>query len=272
VVHYFERTPVFSLLPYVECIWTLKSQSQYFQHRERIIPGGRMEMIFNLGARISWIDSADMSFSNITTTASVLGPRNRHFFVEHQGDVHLVGVRFRHGGFASFTAMPMTVFLNELTPQTDIFGGSIDDLVDQLLESEDDHLLKIENFLLKRLRPDPEISKALHLIGFIKNNIGAESLRVVCGTAGVHYKKLERVFNQYTGYNPKNFSRVVRFYKALQQMGKSSASLTGIGLNQGYYDQPHFIRDFKAFTGKSPTQFHAEKSTITNLLLQSRHV
>jgi AraC-like DNA-binding protein len=55
-------------------------------------------------------------------------------------------------------------------------------------------------------------------------------------------------------------------------MKKPSNSLTGIGLDGGYYDQPHFIRDFKSFTGKSPTQFQAENPTIANLLLQSKHV
>ncbi|HZI23943.1 MAG TPA: helix-turn-helix domain-containing protein, partial [Chryseolinea sp.] len=88
----------------------------------------------------------------------------------------------------------------------------------------------------------------------------------------IHYKKLERLFLRYTGYNPKNFTRVVRFYRTLKEMNAKRLSLTGVGMNGGYYDQPHFIRDFKAFTGKTPSQFTSENPTIANFLLQSKHV
>ena len=130
----------------------------------------------------------------------------------------------------------------------------------------------IEAFLQKRFQSAPATQQTFYIISLVKKCDSVLSPRSLSERTGIHYKKLERVFSKYTGYNPKNFSRIIRFYRALQQMKKSAQSLTGIGLDGGYYDQPHFIRDFKAFTGKSPTKFHTENPTIANLLLESKHV
>jgi AraC-like DNA-binding protein len=274
VIHYSEFTPSPSLFPFVECIWTLKSHNSFFKERELIIPGGRIEMIFNLSSPLHWIDSKDLSVTQSCAGSYVLGPRNRPFFAEQKGLVHLFGVRFRHGGLASFTAMPMSLLMNERIPLNQLFGPDADALTEQLFEANDEQtsVAKVECFLNKRLQSDLNARQTLKLISLVKKNGSLLSGESLSEATGVHYKKLERIFSRYTGYNPKNFSRVIRFYKTLQQMKKSPSSLTSIGLDSGYYDQPHFIRDFKAFTGKSPTQFHTETPAIANLLLQSRHV
>lgn len=271
MIHYSEFAPSPSLFPFVECIWTLKSPGGFFKERELIIPGGRIEMIFNLSSAVYWIDSKDLSVTQSCAGSYVLGPRNRPFFVEQKGFIYLFGVRFRHGGLASFTAMPMSLLMNERVPLNQLFGQDADALTEQLFEvdNEQENVAKIECFLNKRLQADLNTRQTLQLISLVKRNGSGENLSEA---TGVHYKKLERIFSRYTGYNPKNFSRVIRFYKTLQQMTKSPSSLTSIGLDSGYYDQPHFIRDFKAFTGKSPSQFHTETPAIANLLLQSRHV
>jgi AraC-like DNA-binding protein len=274
VIHYLEFAPTPSLLPFIECLWTLKSHSNFFKKRELIIPGGRTEMMFNLSNPVDWIDSKDPSSTRTCEGSYLLGPRNRHFFVEHKGTINLIGVRFRHGGLSPFTPIPMSILMNEIIPQDQLFGKAINTLTDRLFETNEpkQNVALIENFLQKRLLPEPGARQTFQLISLVKKCESLSSLKNLTEKTGIHYKKLERVFSKYTGYNPKNFSRVIRFYKALQQMKKSSHSLTGIGLDGGYYDQPHFIRDFKAFTGKSPTQFHTENPTIANLLLQSKHV
>jgi AraC-like DNA-binding protein len=168
----------------------------------------------------------------------------------------------------------MSILMNEIIPQDHLFGREIDTLIRRLFETDEakQYVSLIEDFLQKRFLPESGARQTFQLISLVKKSESLSSLKSLSEKTGIHYKKLERVFSKYTGYNPKNFSRVIRFYKALQQMKKSSHSLTGIGLEGGYYDQPHFIRDFKAFTGKSPTQFHTENPTIANLLLQSQHV
>jgi AraC-like DNA-binding protein len=194
--------------------------------------------------------------------------------MEQKGIINMKGVRFRPGGLASFTSMPVSMLMNELVAADQVFGAEAEELTSQLFETDNAQLnvACIERFLTKRLRADYDTRQTLQLISLVKDYESLPTVKSLSEKTGIHYKKLERVFARYTGYNPKNFSRVIRFYKALQQMKKAPASLTDVGLDSGYYDQPHFIRDFKAFTGKSPTQFHAENTTIANLLLQSQHV
>lgn len=274
MIQYSEHAPVTSLLPFIECIWTLKSHSRFFNKRELIIPGGRAEMIFNLSNAVHWIDPKDSSSTRTCEGSYLLGPRNRHFFVEHKGNIDLIGVRFRHGGLSPFTTVPMSVLMNEIISQDHLFGKRIDGVAHQLYEADDvsQQIHLIEDFLKKQFQAEPSTQQTLNLISTVKKYESLSSPKSLTERTGVHYKKLERVFSRYTGYSPKNFSRVIRFYKALQQMQSHSHSLTGIGLNGGYYDQPHFIRDFKSFTGKSPTQFQTENPTIANLLLRSKHV
>jgi len=273
MIQYQEFPPSAPLLPFVECLWFLRSHSNFFKKRELIIPGGRIEMIFNLGSPALWIDSKDPSGGRSFVGSYILGPRNRPFFVEQHGFIQMSGVRFRHGGLSPFIPLPMSLLINEVVQTDQVFGNEIDELTARLYEddAEASSITFIQNFLEKRIRNEVDTRQALQLISWVK---GSESLplNALSEKTGVHYKKLERIFSRYTGYNPKNFTRVIRFYRALQQMKAKPLSLTGIGLDGGYYDQPHFIRDFKAFTGKSPSQFSIEKPAIANLLLQSRHV
>lgn len=68
-------------------------------------------------------------------------------------------------------------------------------------------------------------------------------------------KQFERTFSKYVGVNPKKFASIIRFQNVLQIKSKNNKSMTQLAYNNGYYDQSHFIHDFKSLTGLTPKAF-----------------
>ena len=92
----------------------------------------------------------------------------------------------------------------------------------------------------------------------------------VCSELGCEYKQLERSFQTVLGLQPKFFVRLVRFAGVLDEL-KTAARRPWpeIALDFGYFDQAHFNREFKAFTGVPPSQFRAPAMSITAMLTRA---
>lgn len=98
---------------------------------------------------------------------------------------------------------------------------------------------------------DPAITSAVQLIRQQRGNVNIAKLS---DDFCLSKKQFERRFRAASGFNPKLFSRIVRFEAALSNYSNFE-NLTGAAYANGYYDQAHFIHDFKAFSGYSPTKF-----------------
>jgi len=98
---------------------------------------------------------------------------------------------------------------------------------------------------------DKQIIKAVRQIRQCHGNINIEELSQQCCYS---HKQFTRRFREHSGFNPKLFARIVRFENTLNNYHNYPA-LTDAAYDYGYYDQAHFIRDFKTFTGYSPKKF-----------------
>jgi AraC-like DNA-binding protein len=100
----------------------------------------------------------------------------------------------------------------------------------------------------------PEI---LHqTLAYIHKIKGKSTVRNVATAAGVNYKWLERSFVQYIGLLPKEYIQLQRFIHAyLELVGLKDVDLMRIAISNGYYDSNHFLKDFKAYTGKTPLEY-----------------
>ena len=80
-------------------------------------------------------------------------------------------------------------------------------------------------------------------------------------------RQLERKFAKQIGISPKQLGKVIRLQTALKMLlNKKAESLTDIAYESEYYDQAHFIKDFKEFTGTSPKEFLGnENMTLSTL-------
>jgi AraC-like DNA-binding protein len=129
--------------------------------------------------------------------------------------------------------------------------------------AEDEQQRLLETFLLRKLPICTAINYVLQLaVQLAGNKRGQISVSEICRMLRVNYKWLERNFRRYLGITPKAYLANIRFLHAYFSLMKGNADLTGIALENGYYDQNHFIRDCKKFTGHVP-------STITSLYLQA---
>ena len=68
-------------------------------------------------------------------------------------------------------------------------------------------------------------------------------------------KQFERTFSKYVGVNPKKFASIIRFQNVIQMKSKHKKSMSQIAFDNGYYDQSHFLHDFKSLTGLTPKDF-----------------
>lgn len=73
---------------------------------------------------------------------------------------------------------------------------------------------------------------------------------------GYSERYINRLFNEKMGLNPKTFSKMIRFQSAIQNINRDyTLTLTDLALKLGYYDQAHFIHDFKSFSGMTPKKY-----------------
>lgn len=92
------------------------------------------------------------------------------------------------------------------------------------------------------------------------------SVREVTGISGYSSRHLQRIFLKYVGFTTKEFLEILRFEAAVAQCGGASSHASGPRMDCGehYYDQSHFIKSFKRFSGQTPRQFSRDMSDLYN--------
>jgi transcriptional regulator GlxA family with amidase domain len=100
-------------------------------------------------------------------------------------------------------------------------------------------------------------------IRYIIETNGITNVRELAKRNFLSTRQFERNFIQFAGFSPKLFSRIIRFQSTLQEYGNQFRSLTDIAYDTGYYDQSHFIQDFKQFSGHNPKEYFSGKTEST---------
>ncbi len=124
----------------------------------------------------------------------------------------------------------------------------------------------ITAFLEKRLTGSQCRDEAMHTaVRYVIHKEDVPGVRQLASAFNLSPRQFERKFKQYAGFSPKLFSRITRFQAAMSRYepaGKkqSSKSLTQIAFECGYYDQAHFIHEFKTFSGYHPKKYFSGKA------------
>ncbi|WP_281612591.1 AraC family transcriptional regulator [Flammeovirga sp. SubArs3] len=124
-------------------------------------------------------------------------------------------------------------------------------------KNDDALIKKLEKTILSHFSVDRynEIKPILNFYQKFRWNDENESIERFCKDSETNYTSLNRLFSKVIGISPKKFERLIKFRKSLCSIIDSQEQLTSIGINSGYFDQAHFIREFKLFLHQTPSEY-----------------
>ncbi len=266
-MNYQTYEPHTDLSYFVKCYWTLEAEQSSASEKQRIVPDGCMEMIFHYG---------DLYKQYLNNHSCVVQPRCFVFGqittpldIEPTGTTGIFAVRFHPDGFLPFAKRPLKEMENKAVAISELFGENGDALSNCIVKSisvkERIHI--IETFLLHHLQSQQAFDQlARASIEALLQSKGQVNVEVLAEQLNVNRRQLERRFSSLIGMSPKQLSKIIRLQSAFQLMTqKQYTSLTALAYETGYFDQAHFIKDFKEFTGVSPKDFYAGNLRMSSL-------
>jgi AraC-like DNA-binding protein len=265
---YLQRVPTAPLDRFVASIWYCESEPRAHA-LERVLPSGAAQLIVNLKEDRTRVYRPELGFGVETTSSGTIlsGIQSRYCVIDTAEQECVVGAVFRPGGTVPFFRIPAHETRDARIPLDLFWGRRAADLREQLLEARDPNakLDTLERALRENLRlPGVHPAVAFALAAFVQRPHAA-NVSAVTGMTGLSAKRFIERFKATVGVAPKHYCRILRFQRALARAENGHrVEWTRIAVDCGYFDQAHFIHDFRSFAGLTPTGYQAGRTEFRN--------
>jgi AraC-like DNA-binding protein len=262
-LHYQEYKPSKTLQPYIASYYTLDCEPGT-SINDQAFATGCMEVMFTLEGE-PWQTRKNGLFTN-SSPVELWGQILNPLPFRASGASRIFGIRFFPATAAILLKGDISQFNDQVLPLDSVACKSFMHLHEQLCEADTvvKRIALVEFFLHKQLIKHQELEK-IDLIRNVMQELAQkdffDTIHSVAGRYGISSRYLQTVFLRYTGLTPKLYSQINRFQNSLVLLSKSNRTLTEVAYQSGYFDQSHFIREFKSFTGFAPSAFPIENST-----------
>lgn len=174
--------------------------------------------------------------------------------IEQRGRVHLVGVRFRLGGLGPFARAELRPWTGGTPPPAAVLGEGVTALEADLVGRDPDAAVpRLDAFFLARLQLDPGRAGFERALAALERSGGGADVAAIAAHAGASARQVDRWFARHVGIPPKTVGRILRFQGALRALMRDpGCPLSDVAADAGYFDQAHFVRDFRRMTGGVP--------------------
>jgi AraC-like DNA-binding protein len=267
VVNHAVLLPSMALRPFVKRFEVVQSLTD---RRHALLPDTSLVACFRLDgvAQIGGIGEVKggkgaegVGEASTLPVAVLSGLQGRARVVNHFAGSHVLLTVFTEAGAAAFLREPLDLLFNQTMPMESLMRpGRLNELRERLVEAGDfgRRAALLERFLLRRLGagahdPSPD-AVAGAAAAHIQRRHGAVRMERLAGAMGLSLSALERRFRRHVGTSPRRFASIVRM-RHLLRLRKAGGNLTELALRAGYFDQSHFIHDFRRFTGQAPESF-----------------
>lgn len=188
----------------------------------------------------------------------IYGVRLGRFVRQLSGKDCILGIKFRPGTFYPFLGQPVCSLANRSIPAVQVFPGAEAATEKVLANRSDLGMVRAATCFLEAHLPvrDPSMHRARRAVEEIVENPSVTRVQDLLARLDVSERTLQRLFGRYVGASPTWVIKRYRVYEALEQLtlGRPPKSAS-LAQNLGYFDQAHFINDFKKLVGCAPTEY-----------------
>jgi AraC-like DNA-binding protein len=260
-MEYEELIPRGSVAKLIKCYWMIRDESPTMDI-QRIVPDGRSELILRLGS--SFEDQKDGGWKK-QPEYFFAGQITRPFLLRPTGPIRMLGIRFQPHGASEVLRTPVHGLTDSVIALDDIscrLHRQLARLRD--LPSLHEGIVELDRIMHESLQDctEGDLSVAAAVSEFEVTG-GRASVSAVADHVGLSPRQLERRFLDAVGIPPKLFCRMQRFQRVFQLMERPNLNWMDAAVRCGYYDQAHLIRDFREFSGKTPTALVAREVDLS---------
>jgi AraC-like DNA-binding protein len=252
------------LQEYVRYFWLLEAGENDLGFSQMLFPFGSCELIFNLHEGPVMKTSRDATPSP-QPKSLLAGQFTDPFLLCYPKPFRSAGVSLQPWASNLFAAIPAQYFTNKLTELA--FIDPYQTLHERLClaRNEQEMISLLVAYVSEKLRSHKPDALASAIAKAISANPSDATYKDITSRIGFTRRRTEQRFIASTGLSMGTFVRKQRFQKAVHLLrpGKT-ISLTLAGLEAGYYDQSHFTRDFKTFSGITPGAFVKHQASFSN--------
>ena len=245
------------LREYIKFFWEI--HSEYMQLNHKLIPVRNIDLKFNLSETPHYIrlNGEDLLLNEVYFSG--LHDHFRSAHLKLNGKVDMLGICFYPDGFFPFLKIPASEFKNQILGAAEV-GFYLANTINEQLKGAPDvssRLNILEKELLNLLDDDHQTPLSFRqLFHALKQSNNTQPIAEFCKQNNVGARKLERMFNKYVGISAKTYGTLHRFQNCINQLfNRNYSKFSDIAYENGYFDQMHFIKEFKRFAGHTPKDF-----------------
>lgn len=243
--------PTGRLKPYIK--YFVVSESE-FENEYKVFPSSGLVIGFQYKGQLSTIkDNAESKL----TTAGITGISDGYKIFKNSADIGTVLVFFTEIGFTHFASHPANELFNLSISLNDIFEKNVITEVEEKLAvatTDKKRIKMVEQFLLTQLKYIETDKLIVEAVKLIYQSNGTIRIKELNEKLFISQSPFEKRFRKVVGTTAKKFASIVRFNTVLDSLNEPK-SLTEICYEHNFFDQAHFIKDFRQFTGDTPENF-----------------
>jgi len=236
---------------------------------DRYLPNGNIEIIIDLTATPKHIyDNYTLQTIQTCRNSWISGLRESFITIPSGLDAEMFIIEFRKGQAYPFLDRPLTEITGQVVDGDLVLPKIFSHLREALLDQPSPTAMfaLAEEWLTEHF--ELSINPFVHFaVSSILASPSTLTIKSIADRTGYSSKHFIRIFTDHVGLTPKRFLRIIRFQKAIRDIGtKGNVHWTSLALDCGYYDQAHFISDFRRFSGFTPLEYMKRKGDWQNYI------